>query len=126
MKIKFQCTLMTDVILNMKSASEGNNNTHDFIPGNVFLGIVASKKYVSLTSSESSYIFHSGKVRFGDAHPDAHSLLHPGDALFGRFFYPRRHPHALCRCLCRQQCLDRAGDRCYHIIAPHHRMAGAA
>lgn len=69
MKIKFQCTLMTDVILNMKSASEGNNNTLDFIPGNVFLGIVASKKYVSLTPSESSYIFHSGKVRFGDAHP---------------------------------------------------------
>lgn len=67
-ELKFKCTLKTDVILNAKSASEGNNNTLDFIPGSVFLGIVA-KNYNSFSDEKASVLFHSGKVRFGDAHP---------------------------------------------------------
>ena len=68
-KLKFKCTLLTDVILNVKSASEGANSTLDFIPGNCFLGIAASKLYDEKTSEEAMTLFHSGKVRFGDAHP---------------------------------------------------------
>lgn len=64
---QFQCTLLTDVILNVKSSSEGPNATLDFIPGSCFLGIVASN-YDSL-GEKAWEIFHSGKVRFGDAHP---------------------------------------------------------
>lgn len=67
-ELKFKCTLKTDVILNVKSASEGNNTTLDFIPGSVFLGIVA-RNYDSFSYEEASVLFHSGNVRFGDAHP---------------------------------------------------------
>ncbi len=68
-ELKFKCTLLSDVILNRKSASTGPNETLDFIPGSNFLGIVASKLYAALSPAESLIIFHSGKVRYGDAHP---------------------------------------------------------
>lgn len=74
--LKFKCTLLSDVILNQKAATEGPNQTLDFIPGSCFLGIVASKYYPEeIRDSEDSEkklmmdLFHSGKVRFGDAHP---------------------------------------------------------
>lgn len=78
-ELKFKCTLKSDVILNVKSASEGNQQTLDFIPGNNFLGIAASRLYYDenkmyehrLTMEESFEYFHSGKVCFGDAHPAA-------------------------------------------------------
>lgn len=69
--LKFKCTLLSDVILNQKAATEGPNKTLDFIPGSCFLGIAAAKLYPKLDSSTSWEIFHSGKVRFGDAHPSA-------------------------------------------------------
>lgn len=65
--LKFKCTLLSDVILNQKAASEGANNTLDFIPGSNFLGIVAAK-YTEF-GDDAIEVFHSGKVRFGDAHP---------------------------------------------------------
>lgn len=67
--LKFKCTLLTDVILNVKSASEGANSTLDFIPGSCFLGIVADQLYKKLSPEEAMTVFHSGNVRFGDAHP---------------------------------------------------------
>lgn len=74
--LKFKCTLLSDVILNQKAATEGPNQTLDFIPGSCFLGIVASKYYPEeIRDSEDREkklmmdLFHSGKVRFGDAHP---------------------------------------------------------
>ncbi len=65
--LKFKCTLLSDVILNQKAASEGANNTLDFIPGSNFLGIVAAK--YGEFGDDAVEVFHSGKVRFGDAHP---------------------------------------------------------
>lgn len=65
--LKFKCKLLSDVILNQKAASEGANNTLDFIPGSNFLGIVAAK-YADFGNAAME-VFHSGKVRFGDAHP---------------------------------------------------------
>lgn len=65
--LKFKCKLLSDVILNQKAASEGANNTLDFIPGCNFLGIVAAK-YADFGDAAME-VFHSGKVRFGDAHP---------------------------------------------------------
>lgn len=65
--LKFKCTLLSDIILNQKAASEGANNTLDFIPGSNFLGIVAAK-YTEF-GDNAIEVFHSGKVRFGDAHP---------------------------------------------------------
>lgn len=66
--IRFRCRLMSDVIINYRAATEGNQSTLDFIPGSAFLGIAARELYKS-TSGENFTIFHSGKVRFGDAHP---------------------------------------------------------
>lgn len=68
-KRQYTCHLLTDVILNVKSASEGNNSTLDFIPGNCFLGIVARTLYQTETEALCGVLFHSGNVRFGDAHP---------------------------------------------------------
>lgn len=62
----FEVTLKTDIILNQKAATEGNQQTLDFIPGNNFLGIVA-KSYKEF--DDSLMVFHRNKVRFGDAHP---------------------------------------------------------
>lgn len=70
MKTKqFKCTLLSDVIINQKAATEGSQATLDFIPGSNFLGIVAGSLYELLEPDQKMLIFHSGKVRFGDAHP---------------------------------------------------------
>lgn len=67
--LNFKCTLLTDIILNRKAATQGPNETLDFIPGGNFLGIVAAQLYSSVSPEEALRLFHSGKVRFGDAHP---------------------------------------------------------
>lgn len=67
-RIQFTCTLLTDVILNVKAVSMCDNQTLDFIPGNCFLGIVARELYKE-ENETTSLLFHSGAVRFGDAHP---------------------------------------------------------
>lgn len=67
-KLQFKCQLLSDVILNAKAATKGPNQTLDFIPGSSFLGIVASTLYQK-GSADSLRLFHSGEVRFGDAHP---------------------------------------------------------
>jgi len=68
--IYFKCKLLTDIVLNQRAATEGNQESLDFIPGNNFLGIAAAKLYHELAPSESLLAFHSGKIRFGDAHPE--------------------------------------------------------
>jgi len=70
--IQFKCSLLSDIIINQKAATEGIQKTLDFIPGSAFLGIVAGILYKD-KSPESMLIFHSGKVRFGDAHPISES-----------------------------------------------------
>jgi len=67
-KIQFKCILESDVIINQNAATEGNQQTLDFIPGSAFLGIAARSLYIR-EDSETFILFHSGKVRFSDAHP---------------------------------------------------------
>ncbi len=68
-RFQFTCTLLEDVVLNARTATEGKNECLDFIPGSNFLGIVA-KSYDDFERNGLAYsIFHSGEVRFGDAHP---------------------------------------------------------
>lgn len=70
-EIFYKVTLLSDVVLNSSLATEGNMTTLDYIPGSNFLGIVAGKLYDKKLkeelSEETFSIFHSGKVRFGDA-----------------------------------------------------------
>ena len=44
-KMKFKCTLLSDVILSQNSSTEGNQYSLDFIPGNNFLGIASALLY---------------------------------------------------------------------------------
>lgn len=67
--LKYKCTLLSDIILTQNAGTKTQQGTLDFIPGNAFLGIAASKLYGTLSQEESLEIFHSGHVRFGDAHP---------------------------------------------------------
>ena len=66
--LKYKCTLLSDIIINVNSASEGINKTLDFIPGSNFMGIAAAELYHS-NDPDTMLIVHSGKVKFGDAHP---------------------------------------------------------
>ena len=84
--LKFKCTLLSDVILNQKAATEGPNQTLDFIPGNCFLGIVASQ-YSTFEKETAMEIFHSGKVRFGDAHPSQGNMR--GLKVPASMYYPK-------------------------------------
>jgi len=60
----FQVEFLSDIVLPASSNTEGNIEQLDFIPGSNFLGMVA-REY---TQFENSFdVFHSGKVRFGDA-----------------------------------------------------------
>ncbi len=104
--LKFKCTLLTDVILNQKAATEGPNQTLDFIPGSNFLGIVAGELYPKLKPEDSLMIFHSGKIRFGDAHPsygEMRSLKIPAS-----MFHPK---------------LKKANKECYiHHLIPSEQL----
>ena len=85
-KIQFKCELLSDIVLNESPATEGKRKCIDFISGNNFLGIVASQLYKD-TDETSWLIFHSGNVRFGDAHPSFNgirSLRVPAS-----FYYPK-------------------------------------
>jgi hypothetical protein len=60
----FQVEFLSDIVLPATSNTEGNIQQLDFIPGSAFLGMAASN-YDKFTNGFD--IFHSGKVRFGDA-----------------------------------------------------------
>lgn len=101
--LKFKCTLESDLILSQTSSSEGNQKTLDFIPGNNFLGIVAGEMYEE-GSDESLEIFHSGKVRFGDAHPSDDGIR--GLKVPASMYYPK---------------LASASEECYiHHLTDHN------
>ena len=66
-ELQFRCTLLSDVIVNVTAATTGVQSSLDFLPGNLFLGIVA-RNYDQF-GNEQMNVFHNGHVRFGDAHP---------------------------------------------------------
>lgn len=97
--IRFKCELLSDVIINQKAATEGPNATLDFIPGNCFLGIVASKVYREKGECrETLDLFHSKKVRFGDAHPVRSGGTTRGLKIPALMYYPK---------------LKKASEKCY-------------
>lgn len=62
----FKLTLLSDIVLQKSSNTQGKNESRDFINGSVILGIVA-KHYDEFSNPFA--IFHSGAVRFGEAKP---------------------------------------------------------
>ncbi len=65
-RIDFKVTFLSDIVLNKSSNTQGNIETLDFITGASFLGMVA-KNYDKFDNPFE--VFHSGKVRFGEATP---------------------------------------------------------
>lgn len=65
-RLSFKCTLLSDVVLNSTAATEALNNSLDYIPGSNFLGI-AARNYKDF-KNDAFTVFHSGEVRFEDAH----------------------------------------------------------
>lgn len=63
---QYNCEFLSDIVLNSSSNTQGNIVVSDFIAGSNFLGMVA-KSYNDF-GTESFEVFHSGDVRFGDAH----------------------------------------------------------
>ena len=63
-ELTFNVEFLSDIVLPASSNTEGNIEQLDFIPGSNFLGMVA-REYSKF--SDSFKVFHSGKVRFGDA-----------------------------------------------------------
>lgn len=67
-KARFRCRLLSNVILQGQSTVGQLQRSIDFIPGNIFLGIMA-KKYDFYSKEQQMNLFHNGTVRYGDAHP---------------------------------------------------------
>ena len=77
--LKFKCILHSDIVLSELAATEGIQRTLDYIPGNVFLGLVAGKIYSEIEKPGNEKkedglklamdLFHNANVRFGDAFP---------------------------------------------------------
>lgn len=86
--MKFKCTLLSDIILSQDSSTEGNQLCLDFIPGSNFLGIVAGRLYNQLEEGMALAVFHSGKVRFGDAHPSLDGQVR-GLKVPGAMYHPK-------------------------------------
>lgn len=94
--LQFKCTLLSDLIINSAAATEGEQTTLDFIPGNNFLGIVAAG-YNRFSPAEQMEIFHSGNVRFGDAHPTMPGCMVRSLHVPASFFYPKgKQPYEEC------------------------------
>lgn len=64
-ELRFHIEFLSDIVLPASSNTEGNIEQQEFIAGSNFLGMVATK-YKDF--SKPFDIFHSGNVRFGDAH----------------------------------------------------------
>jgi len=66
-------TLQEDVIISQRSASLGGHRSLDYVPGAVLLGACAGRLYDRICAEfgqQQAYrLFHSGKVRFGNAYP---------------------------------------------------------
>lgn len=100
-KMKFKCTLLSDVIISHNSSTEGNQYSLDFIPGNNFLGIAASYIYKEVNAMD---VFHSGRVKFGDANPSIEGECR-GLKVPNVMFYPK---------------LKKASEECYiQYLIPH-------
>ncbi|WP_172202830.1 hypothetical protein [Niveibacterium sp. COAC-50] len=62
-------SLIDDVILSERAATSGGHRSLRHIPGGTLLGAAASRLYARLSPEDVFTVFHSGKVRFGNAYP---------------------------------------------------------
>ena len=65
-RLNFICTFKSDIVLHSSSNTEGKVEKFNYIAGSNFLGMVA--RAYNRFGDDAFDIFHSGKVRFLDAH----------------------------------------------------------
>jgi CRISPR-associated protein Csx10 len=65
----FKITLLEEVVISERAANEGGHSSLDYLQGATFLGAIANRLYDQLSEQEAYEVFHSGKVRFGNALP---------------------------------------------------------
>ncbi len=66
----FTITLQEEVIISQRAATLGGHSSLDYLPGTNLLGAVAANNWYADLSEQAAYsVFHSGKVRFGNALP---------------------------------------------------------
>lgn len=68
-RLDLTLTLVDDVVISQRPATEGGHESLDFIPGAAVLGAVAARLYRQCSRDDAYLIFHSGEVRFGDGVP---------------------------------------------------------
>jgi|GEM_PF-5749456 len=66
-------TLREPCLLLDNTGTENNIRSLEFIPGNIFRGLVAAKLYNTYRSNEVIDLFHNGSVRYHDANPIIHN-----------------------------------------------------
>ena len=86
-RYQYTCKLLSDVIISSVTATEGFQESLDYIPGTKFLGIVAALHYKE-SKEETLDLFHNGKVRFGDAYP-CFSAQEPGIPVPYSWYYEK-------------------------------------
>lgn len=67
----FSLRLLSNTIISQSSATSGDHESLDFIPGSVLLGLAAGRLYPQLGREQADQLFQSQHVRFGDALPSA-------------------------------------------------------
>jgi CRISPR-associated protein Csx10 len=89
--LSFQLTLLSDAVISASAATAGGHQSLEYLPGSTLLGMAAARIYEP-GSADTEIIFHSQRVRFGDARatssepsqtaptaPAPRSLFHPKD-----------------------------------------------
>ena len=66
--LHFTARLLADAVISERAATTGGHRTLDYIPGANLLGAAAAQLY-NKDQAVSFQLFHSGKVRFGNAYP---------------------------------------------------------
>lgn len=64
-------TVRRRATVSRRGRTEGGHETLDYLPGATLLGVAARGLYPSSKAEDAWVLFHSGKVRFGDARPRA-------------------------------------------------------
>ncbi len=67
--LNLELELLDDAVFSERAASVGAHAGLDYVPGSALLGWAARHLYASLDACDAWLLFHSGKVRFGNALP---------------------------------------------------------
>ena len=68
-RLSLRYDLLDEVVISSRTGSVGGQPGLDYLPGSNLLGAAAAMLYPTLSREDAWLLFHSGKVRFGNALP---------------------------------------------------------